>query len=40
PLGDRTEIESLHEVFAEARGGRPIHVGGVKDNIGHAREAA
>ncbi|MCA9551606.1 MAG: acyltransferase domain-containing protein, partial [Myxococcales bacterium] len=40
PLGDRTEVEALHEVFAEARGGRPINVGSVKGNIGHAREAA
>lgn len=40
PLGDRTEVEALHEVYAEARGGRPIAVGSVKGNIGHAREAA
>lgn len=40
PLGDRTEVEAVHEVFAEARGGRPIYIGSVKGNIGHAREAA
>ncbi len=40
PLGDRTEIEAVHEVFAEARGGKPIAIGSVKGNIGHAREAA
>jgi acyl transferase domain-containing protein len=40
PLGDRTEVEALHEVYAEARRGRPIAVGSVKGNIGHAREAA
>ncbi|MEQ8568537.1 MAG: C45 family autoproteolytic acyltransferase/hydrolase [Deltaproteobacteria bacterium] len=40
PLGDRTELESLHEVYAEARGGKPMPVGSVKGNIGHCREAA
>lgn len=40
PLGDRTEIEAVHQVFAEARGGKPISIGSVKGNIGHAREAA
>lgn len=40
PLGDRTELEALHECFAEVRGQRPLPIGSVKGNIGHAREAA
>ncbi|CAN0591425.1 unnamed protein product, partial [Laminaria digitata] len=40
PLGDRTEVEAVHQVFSEARDGRPIKIGSVKGNIGHAREAA
>lgn len=40
PLGDRTELEALHECFAKVRGGRPLPIGSVKGNIGHAREAA
>lgn len=39
-LGDRTELESLHEVYAKARNGKPMPVGSVKGNIGHTRESA
>ena len=40
-LGDPIEISALHSVFAGAcRFGRPLHLGAVKANIGHAETAA
>jgi acyl transferase domain-containing protein len=39
PLGDRTEIEALHDLY-RSNGGTPLPIGGVKGNIGHCREAA
>ena len=38
-LGDPTEATALGELFA-GRGGRPLHVGSVKSNIGHLGAAA
>ncbi len=41
PLGDRTELEALHEFFRSNGGpSAPLPIGSVKGNIGHAREAA
>jgi acyl transferase domain-containing protein len=38
-IGDAVEARALGEVFAERRG-RPVHLGSVKTNIGHAGSAA
>ncbi len=41
PIGDATEIQALHHVFApHLERGRRLPVGSVKGNIGHCREAA
>lgn len=41
PLGDKTEIESLRDVFGDRRGGLPrVAVGSVKSMIGHCIPAA
>lgn len=37
-LGDRVEVDAMHEVFGARP--RPLPIGSVKGNIGHAREAA
>ena len=37
-LGDAVEWSTLHRVFGG--GTHPVHVGGVKGNVGHTREAA
>lgn len=39
-LGDRVEIEALHEVFAATSRSAPLAVGSIKGNIGHTRESA
>lgn len=40
PLGDRTEMETLTNVFGKENGHPPIGIGSVKSNIGHAMPAA
>ncbi|ATE55794.1 hypothetical protein CNX65_23020 [Actinosynnema pretiosum] len=41
PLGDEVELRALREVYGAARGaGRPMPIGSVKANVGHAQSAA
>jgi acyl transferase domain-containing protein/acyl carrier protein len=40
PLGDRVEVEALHEVFSASKRAAPLSIGSVKGNFGHTREAA
>ncbi len=40
PLGDRTELETLHAVFGEASRGHRAGLGSIKSMIGHAMPAA
>ena len=40
PLGDATELKTLHAVASEAGRDRPLRVGSVKSNLGHTLEAA